>query len=92
MLRERGNTGIGLAVIGGRGICTVIVIPNNQSREKMHLLRTLGAEVKGGAGKAYRIRKIYNTSRRRLSRGVAAGLGNQFDNTANRRALRGNRP
>ena len=42
-----GNTGIGLAVIGrARGYRTVIVIPNNQSPEKMHLLRTLGAEVK----------------------------------------------
>src|SRR5438034_5171370 len=42
-----GNTGIGLAVIGrARGYRTVIVIPNNQSPEKMYLLRTLGAEVK----------------------------------------------
>src|ERR1700730_18289274 len=33
-----GNTGIGLAVIGrARGYRTVIVIPNNQSPEKMHL-------------------------------------------------------
>src|SRR5439155_1594125 len=40
-----GNTGIGLAVIGrARGYRTVIVIPNNQSPEKMHLLRTLGAD------------------------------------------------
>lgn len=42
-----GNTGIGLVVIGrARGYHTVIVIPNNQSPEKMQLLRTLGAEVK----------------------------------------------
>ena len=42
-----GNTGIGLAVIGrAKGYRTVIVIPNNQSPEKMHLLRTLGAEVR----------------------------------------------
>src|SRR3989440_4282695 len=42
-----GNTGIGLAVIGrAKGYRTLIVIPNNQSPEKMHLLRTLGAEVK----------------------------------------------
>ena len=32
-----GNTGIGLAMIGrARGYRTVIVIPNNQSPEKMH--------------------------------------------------------
>src|SRR5258705_4174114 len=38
-----GNTGIGLVVIGqARGYGTVIVIPNNQSPEKMQLLRTLG--------------------------------------------------
>ena len=48
-----GNTGIGLAVIGrARGYRTVIVIPNNQSPEKMHLLRTLRRGGKGGAGKA----------------------------------------
>src|SRR5947199_10860797 len=41
-----GNTGIGLAVIGrARGYRTVIVIPNNQSPNKMYLLRTLGTEV-----------------------------------------------
>ena len=35
-----------------RGYRTVIVIPNNQSPEKMHLLRTLRRGGKGGAGKA----------------------------------------
>src|SRR4029450_5718852 len=50
-----GNTGIGLAVIGrARGYSTVIVIPNNQSPEKMHLLRTLGAEVKAVPEKPYK--------------------------------------
>src|SRR3954451_21605829 len=45
-----GNTGIGLVVIGrARGYRTVIVIPNNQSPEKMQLLRTLGAEEKAQA-------------------------------------------
>src|SRR5438132_7874299 len=49
-----GNTGIGLAVIGrARGYRTVIVIPNNQSPEKMHLLGTLGAEVKAVREKPY---------------------------------------
>src|SRR5438132_5386577 len=40
------NTGIGLALIGNaRGYKTVIVIPDNQSPEKISLLRTFGAEV-----------------------------------------------
>jgi cysteine synthase len=41
-----GNTGIGLTVIGhARGYHSVIVIPETQSQEKIHLLRALGAEV-----------------------------------------------
>src|SRR5512134_1744388 len=42
-----GNTGIGLAhLCAERGYRCVIVIPDNQSPEKMDLLRTLGAEVR----------------------------------------------
>ena len=53
-----GNTGIGLVVIGrARGYRTVIVIPNNQSPEKMHLLRTLGAEVKAEEGEIEKLRR-----------------------------------
>ncbi len=41
-----GNTGIGLAhVCNARGYRCVIVMPNNQSPEKVQLLETLGAEV-----------------------------------------------
>src|ERR1700752_4741418 len=41
-----GNTGIGLPVIGhARGYHSVIIIPENQSREKIDLLVMLGAEV-----------------------------------------------
>jgi len=59
-----GNTGIGLAVIGrARGYRTVIVIPNNQSPEKMHLLRTLGAEVKAVPEKPYKDPEITIVSR-----------------------------
>ena len=74
-----GNTGIGLAVIGrARGYRTVIVIPNNQSPEKMDLLRTLGAEVKDPEN--------YNHIARRLAEERAWFWANQFDNTANREA------
>src|SRR3954470_17197460 len=78
-----GNTGIGLVVIGrARGYRTVIVIPNNQSPEKMQLLRTLGAEVKAVPEKPYKDSENYNHIARRL----AEEHGNQFDNTANRAA------
>ena len=42
-----GNTGIGLAhVCNNRGYRTIIYMPDNQSQEKVDLLRTLGAEVR----------------------------------------------
>src|SRR2546427_8984119 len=68
-----GNTGIGLAVIGrARGYRTVIVIPNNQSPEKMHLLRTLGAEVKAVPESHTRIRKTTIISRVASRRSAAS--------------------
>jgi cysteine synthase len=82
-----GNTGIGLAVIGrARGYSTVIVIPNNQSPEKMHLLRTLGAEVKAVPEKPYKDPENYNHIARRLAEERSWFWANQFDNTANRDA------
>jgi len=82
-----GNTGIGLVVIGrARGYRTVIVIPNNQSPEKMHLLRTLGAEVKAVPEKPYKDPENYNHIARRLAEERSWFWANQFDNTANRNA------
>jgi cysteine synthase A len=82
-----GNTGIGLAVIGrARGYRTVIVIPNNQSPEKMHLLRTLGAEVRAVPEKPYKDPENYNHIARRLAEERGWFWANQFDNTANRDA------
>src|SRR2546430_17125921 len=79
-----GNTWIVLAVIGrARGYRTVIVIPNNQSPEKMHLLRTLGAEVKAGPEKPYKDPENYNHIARRLAEERGRFWANQFDNTAN---------
>ena len=50
-----GNTGIGLShICAERGYRCVIVIPDNQSPEKMDLLRTLGAEVRAVPPKPYR--------------------------------------
>ena len=82
-----GNTGIGLVVIGrARGYRTVIVIPNNQSPEKMHLLRTLGAEVKAVPEKPYKDPENYNQIASRLAEERGWFWANQFDNTANRDA------
>ncbi len=50
-----GNTGIGLAhICAVRGYRCVIVIPDNQSPEKMELLRRLGAEVRAVPPGPYR--------------------------------------
>lgn len=82
-----GNTGIGLAVIGrSKGYRTLIVIPNNQSPEKMHLLHTLGAEVMAVPEKPYRDPQNYNHIARRLAEERGWFWANQFDNTANRQA------
>jgi cysteine synthase A len=62
------------------------VIPNNQSPEKMHLLRTLGAEVKAVPEKPYKDPENYNHIARRLAEERGWFWANQFDNTANRDA------
>src|SRR5256714_15568632 len=78
-----GNTGIGLAVIGrAKGYRTLIVIPNNQSPEKIHLLRTLGAEGMAVPEKPYRDPQNYNHIARRLAEERAWFVGNQFEKPA----------
>lgn len=82
-----GNTGIGLTVIGhAKGYHTVIVIPENQSREKVDLLRMLGAEVLTVPEKPYSNPGNYNHIARRLAEEKGWFWANQFDNTANRLA------
>jgi cysteine synthase len=82
-----GNTGIGLALIGNaRGYKTVIVIPDNQSPEKISLLRTFGSEVTVVPEKPYRDPANYNHIARRLAEEHGWFWANQFDNTANRQA------
>ncbi len=83
-----GNTGIGLAhICAARGYRCVIVIPNNQSPEKMDLLRTLGAEVRPVPPKPY----VDNDNDQKIAGRLAASLpnaiwANQFDNIVNRQA------
>ncbi len=82
-----GNTGIGLTLIGrARGYQTTIVIPNTQSPEKIHLLRTLGAEVIAVPDKPYKDPDNYNHIAHRLAEERGCFWANQFDNTANRTA------
>jgi cysteine synthase len=82
-----GNTGIGLTVIGlAKGYKSVIVIPETQSAEKIHLLRTLGAEVITVPEKPYSDPGNYNHHARRLAEQNGWFWANQFDNQDNRLA------
>ena len=83
-----GNTGIGLALIGGaKGYRTVIVIPETQSQEKKDALRALGAELVEVAPTSYSNPAHYVHTSRRLAEEMPNALwSNQFDNIANRMA------
>lgn len=80
-----GNTGIGLALVANaRGYRSTIVMPNNQSQEKIDLLRTLGAEVElvppvpfSNPG------NFYHVARDRAQGLENAFWANQFENIAN---------
>jgi len=86
-----GNTGIGLAVVGNaKGYRTVIVIPDNQSREKKDLLRLLGADLREVKPVPAADPNHYVKVSQRLAEDLAgrepngAIWANQFDNVANR--------
>jgi cysteine synthase len=83
-----GNTGIGLALVANaRGYKTIIVMPDNQSPEKMATLRALGAElVLVPPTKFANPGHFVHTSRRLAEETPGAVWANQFDNTANRKA------
>ncbi|MCH4563717.1 cysteine synthase A [Halomonas sp. EGI 63088] len=83
-----GNTGIGLAhICNARGYRCVIVIPETQTREKIDLLRTLGAEVHTVPAKPYRDPDNYQKIAGRMAADMDNTIwANQFDNTANRQA------
>jgi cysteine synthase A len=83
-----GNTGIGIAhVCNARGYDCVIYMPDNQSPEKVDLLRTLGAEVRVVPTVPYRDDMNYQKQAGRCADGLPGAVwANQFDNTANREA------
>jgi len=83
-----GNTGIGIALVANaRGYKTVIVMPDNQSQEKMDTLRALGAElVLVPPTKFADPNHFVHTSRRLAEETAGAVWANQFDNIANRKA------
>ncbi|MDZ7627523.1 MAG: cysteine synthase A [Parvularculaceae bacterium] len=86
-----GNTGIGLALVGGiLGYRVRIVMPRTQSEEKKLAVRLLGAELIEVDAVAYTNENHYVHYSRRLAEDLArsepngALWANQFDNTANR--------
>lgn len=83
-----GNTGIGIALVANAlGYKTIIVMPDNQSPEKMDTLRALGAElVLVPPTKFSDPCHFVHTSRRLAEETDGAIWANQFDNTANRKA------
>ncbi len=79
-----GNTGIGLALMANaRGYRCVIVMPSNQSSEKIDMLRALGAQVElTDAAPFADPRNYYHVARKRAA-DLGAFWANQFENTAN---------
>jgi cysteine synthase len=83
-----GNTGIGLAhICAASGYRCVIVIPDNQSQEKMDLLRVLGAEIRPVPPKPYKDHDNYQKIAGRLAQQIPGAIwAQQFDNVVNRQA------
>ncbi|MCA6574093.1 MAG: cysteine synthase A [Pseudanabaena sp. M57BS1SP1A06MG] len=80
-----GNTGIGLSLVANaRGYRSVIVMPSNQSQEKIDLLRTLGAEVElTNPAPFTNPDNYYHVARRRAEEIENAFWANQFENMSN---------
>jgi cysteine synthase A len=83
-----GNTGIALALVANeRGYNSVIVVPDDQSREKIELLRTYGADVRVVPAVPFTNEDNYYHVARRIAEGLPEAFwANQFENVANRRA------
>jgi cysteine synthase len=83
-----GNTGIALALVANeRGYQNVIVVPDDQSREKIELLRAYGSDVRVVPAVAFtNPENYYHVARRIAEETSGAFWANQFENLANRRA------
>ncbi len=80
-----GNTGIGLTLVAhARGYRSVIVMPDTQSREKIDVLRMIGADLRLVPAKPYADPGNYVRYSERLAQELGAVWANQFDNVANR--------
>ena len=83
-----GNTGIGIALVANAlGYKTIIVMPDNQSGEKMVTLRALGAELVLVPPTKYADCNHFQHVSRRMAGEIEGAIwAGQFDNTANRKA------
>ena len=86
-----GNTGIGLAVVGNcLGYPTVIVMPDNQSKDKVDTLRAYGTDIRLVPAVPFKNPNHFVHTSQRLAGELAATApngamwANQFDNVANR--------
>ena len=80
-----GNTGIALALLGNqRGYRTIIVVPDDQSQEKVDLLRAFGADVRIVEAVPFANDNNYYHVARRISESTPNAIwADQFNNTAN---------
>jgi len=83
-----GNTGIALALVANeRRYRSIIVVPDDQSPEKIDALRAFGADVRVVPAVAFANPDNYYHVARRIAEETRGGFwANQFENTANRAA------
>jgi cysteine synthase len=82
-----GNTGIALTMLGNaRGYKTIIIMPDDQSAEKIELLRAYGADVRLVPVVPFTNPENYYHVAGRVAQSVSGGFwADQFNNTANYR-------
>jgi cysteine synthase A len=83
-----GNTGIALALLANaRGYGAIVVVPDDQSPEKIELLRTYGADVREVPAVPFVDPENYYHVAKRIAEATPRAVwADQFNNTANRRA------
>lgn len=83
-----GNTGIALALLANaRGYASIIVVPDDQSPEKIAMLTTYGADVRVVPAVPFtNPENYYHVARRIAEETPGAAWSDQFNNTANRNA------